>query len=366
MPKYYKGTSGYLHVRNVENVEQLIHQLILLNDKTFEPYRNLANEYLTEKKTPTRKLKRKSVQTVANTNTPRDLVPTVVSEIQSHKTPLQLSKLTGGITETLHTITHELLHLVGADVLADSIFGISNPNRLVPLDAQFASWLVDQTYENISDRRDITLGKFQRIPKYDTSYTSVWENTITGELTLSIRGTKAKKRDILDDALILAGKTNVTNDDVSHVMDMLATDYPFQKYDVAAHSLGCAFIFSELDEHGNHWDQLFLNNPASSPLQNPNVVQNFANLPNATYLLNSGDIVSDGLRQQMNENTLENNVYFGDYRWSPISAHSNTAWIPAGFGESDDRPTQYEGDTNLVEDASMQQDTDETRAAGLS
>ena len=366
MPKYYKGTSGYLHVRNVENIEQLIHHLIIMDDKSFKPYKNMAEDFVQGRKIPTRRLKRKSLKKIANTNHPRDLVPQIIYEVQSHKTPLQKSQLAGGFTETVHTITHELLHLIGADVLADAIFGISDPNKLVPLDAQFASFLVDQTYENIEDRKSFTLGKFKRIPKYDTSYTSVWENTTTGELTLSIRGTKATKSDIANDMLILSGKTNVTNEDVASVMDRLAVDYPYQKYDVAAHSLGCAFVFSELEDHGDSWDQLFLNNPASSPLQNTDVIQNYANLPNATYLLNSGDIVSDGIRQQMSADTLHNNVYFGDYRYSPIAAHSNTAWIPTNFGLSDDRPTQYEGDTNLVEDASMQQDTEATRDAGLS
>ena len=48
MPKYYKHSETYLHVKNVENVEQLIHHLIMLNDKRFEPYRKLAREFLND------------------------------------------------------------------------------------------------------------------------------------------------------------------------------------------------------------------------------------------------------------------------------------------------------------------------------
>ena len=55
MPRYYKGQNTYLHVRNFENVEQVIHQLILFDEKSFAPYQKIAHEYLAKTTIPTRK-----------------------------------------------------------------------------------------------------------------------------------------------------------------------------------------------------------------------------------------------------------------------------------------------------------------------
>ena len=118
-----------MHVRNFENVEQLFHQLILLDKEGFEPYRDMARQYLSGKRVPTRKLKRSALKKIAHTQKPRDLVQHVVREVESHKDPSQKSQLGGGVFEAAHTVTHELLHLVGANILFDKIFGIQNPNK---------------------------------------------------------------------------------------------------------------------------------------------------------------------------------------------------------------------------------------------
>ena len=151
-------------------------------------------------------------------------------------------------------------------------------------------------------------------------------------------------------------------------MQQLEKNFPLQRYDVAAHSLGCNFVFSELD-HADHWGQVYIFNPGSSPFQNTDVLAEYANIPSASYFLNSGCPIADGIRQQMDEVTLENNTYWGPWKWAPWSAHQLRQWIPSEFGQSDDLPPpppSYEGTTDLVEDASMQQDTEETREAGLS
>ena len=367
MPKYYRGGTGYVHVRNFENVEQLLHQLILLDGKGFEPYRDMATQYLSGKRIPTRKLKRSALTRIVHTQKPRDLVQHVVREVESHKDPSQNSQLGGGVAEAFSTVTHELLHLTGADVLFDKIFGIKNPNKLVPLEAQFAAYLVDQTYQKIDQRKDETLDRFTRLEKYDTSHCSVWRNEETGQLTLTVRGTKLSMSDIGDDVKILFGKTNVESPEVEQVMTQLETDFPNERYDVASHSLGCSFVFSEL-EHSDHWNKLYLFNPGSSPFQDTDVLERYANLPNATYFYNSGDVVSDGIRQQASKETLQDNIYFGDYRWSPFAAHSLTQWVPPTFGESDDLPKQktYDDEPSSFDTTEFQQDTQETRAAGLS
>jgi hypothetical protein len=75
----------------------------------------------------------------------------------------------------------------------------------------------------------------------------------------------------------------------------------------------------------------------------------------------------------MNEDTLTNNVHFGGYQYGPISAHSIHNWYPETFKLEDaklqikaNQPKTYEGLENLAPDSAMNQDTQETRDAGLS
>ena len=367
MPTYYKGGAGegYLHIKNVQNLEQLFHHLIMLDSTGFEPYRALAKQYLSGERTPTRQLKKTALNTIVQTTTPRHLIKHIIREAESHKDPGQVSQLGGGITEGIHTLTYEILHLVGVDAIAPSVFGIKDPYKVMPLDAQFAAWLTDLTYKNVPDRKRETLGRFTRLPEYDSRYCSVWQHKDTGELTLAIRGTKFSARDLGLDALVMFGKTNVKSQEVETVMNKLEQNFPSQRYNVAAHSLGCDFVFTELD-HMDHWDQLYMFNPGSSPAQSSSKLEEYANIPNASYFFNTGDMIGDSIRQQADSVTLENNTYFGPYRWAPWSAHSMSQWVPREWGGIDTLPQSYEGLTDLNPDSRMDQDTPETQQAGLS
>ena len=143
------------------------------------------------------------------------------------------------------------------------------------------------------------------------------------ERTLANRGTKMSASDLAQDVQVMFGKTDVKSPEVEGVMNLLETNFPSQRYNVAAHSLGCDFVFTELD-HSDHWDQLYMFNPGSSPAQSSSQLEVYGNIPNASYFYNSGDMIGDSLRQQADSVTLENNTYFGPYRWSPWSAHSQT------------------------------------------
>ena len=177
--------------------------------------------------------------------------------------------------------------------------------------------------------------------------------------------------DIGDDISILFGKTDVESEDVDRVMGELETDFPYQKYDVSAHSLGCDFVFTELTEHGSRWDDLYFFSPGSSPFQDTDVLSTFANIPNAEYHINSGDPISDALRQQMDAGTLENNVYFGPYRYAPWSAHSLTQYVPSYLEKTDEvgpgeQHRQFDNETSNYDIAELHQDTEASRKAGLS
>jgi pimeloyl-ACP methyl ester carboxylesterase len=259
----------------------------------------------------------------------------------------------------------EASHLLGLDVLSDAIFGAPE-HKLIPLEAERGAYLTDMTYKSISERPDKTIG-YTRLKQYDGDMFSVWQNDKSGELTVTVAGTKLNFSNILEDVKIFFGKTDSKLTALDETLNTIEKEFPGKKYNLVGHSLGTAYCFSELPDHRENIDQLLLFNAASSPLQDPNVLTEFAN-QDAQYFINHGDIVSDALLQNMNAETLQNNVYLGPYRYAPWSAHSMSQWYPESIAESDKLPKQivYEGLEDLAPDSAMNQDTPETQAANLS
>ena len=113
--------------------------------------------------------------------------------------------------------------------------------------------------------------------------------------------------------------------------------------------------------------KIFFFTPASSPLQSNDVLDKYANIPNATYYVNDGDILSATKRQRMHRDTLETAVYKGDYRYTPWASHSLSQWYP-DFIEDKFKPPQpqYQDVNKLEPEAQLSTDTKQSRDANLS
>ena len=358
MPKYRKGRGKLVKkYRNFKHPYQMIHFLSTAREKEFKPFRDIAKQYLSGDIVPSMRLSKNAIHHIAY-NDPKKLVPHVVHEFEH--------KIAGGISSGVASIVHEGSHLLGLDLLYDALFGVQKPQKLQSLDSQFAAYLVAQTYKPISERKDETLGRFTRLQKYDKNNVSVWKNNKTGELTVSVRGTKGNVHDIGADIEIFFGRTHMTNDNLDEVLSQLARDYPGEKYNVAGHSLGAAYIWGESADHSDQWDNVYMFNAPSSPLQSDSVVSANANNEQYNYYLNHGDVASHNLAYFMDENTLADNVQWGAYHYGPLSAHSIHNWYPPELNEVDNNPPTYEGLEDLQPDATMYQDTQETQEAGLS
>ena len=336
----------------------MIHFLSTASAEEFQPFRDMAHEYLKGNKKPSRRLKKRAVEQIAYDH-PKKLIPHVVNEFQD-------SKLGGGIASGLSTIVQESSHLLGLDLLKDAVFGAPKP-KMQSQDSQFVAYLVDQTYKPIEDRKLNTIG-YSRLPRFDSDMVSVWQNDETNELTVTIRGTKMKSKDLLADTQLFLGKTDLTLPALEQTLSKIEQEFPNQKYNVGAHSLGNAYLLSELDHKGN-WDGVYLFSPPASPLQSDDTVTEYANQDNFQYFVNQGDIVSSGFAHFFDKDTLQNQVTYGDYRYDPVSSHSLTQFFPKEYGLSDDRPQSYDREDvpgDLPSDATLQQDTEESRAKDLS
>lgn len=368
MPRYVRSRDGEFQKqtrRSFISPNHMIHFLSSATDHEWEPFKKIATEYATNKRTPPRQLNLLHVNTVARAH-PRDLVSHVIDEFNSHVDPERDSLLGGGIADTIHTVGHTVGHLFGLDKLSDAIFGGPKQKEQTH-DSEVAAYLVDMTYKPVSSRPLIGVDGFERLPKYDTDFYSVWKKP-DGELLVTIRGTKLNHSDIHADLKLLVGEKGGKLDSLDPLFDKLEKDFPNVKYNTAAHSLGTSYLLKEFPEHRDNMNEVFLFNVASSPMQSAGELDNIAN-QNAQYYVNSGDMVSSGAYQHMDRETLDNNFYLGDYRWSPMAAHSLGQWY-----DSEDM-VKEQGQQALAHQkpkessfdvAELKQDTAQTRAEGLS
>ena len=77
---------------------------------------------------------------------------------------------------------------------------------------------------------------------------------------------------------------------------------------IAAHSLGTMYVYSEFDDHRDNMSDIYFYNPASSPLQDTDMLHEYANDPGVHYHINQGDVVSHGRYQQMDDVTVDAQV----------------------------------------------------------
>ena len=233
MPIYRRSRRGEFQrkTRNFEHPYQLLHFLSTATEDEFKPFQNLADDYLEGRRIPERVLRRSGLLKIAKSK-PRDLIPHVVDELESHSQKDRESQLGGGITEAVSTIVREASHLLGLDVLKDSIFGAPS-RKPVPLTAETAAFLTDMTYRNVKDRPHHTIG-YTRMPQYDSDFISVWKNENTGEHLVTVRGTKVKGKDFLADAGIFLGKTDTSLKELDDTLMKLEQTFPNKKYDISS------------------------------------------------------------------------------------------------------------------------------------
>ena len=361
MPRYL--ISPQTKPQGFQSIDDITHFLTKSTDKEWDPFRTIAHQYLNQSKTPPRRLKKTALYSII-TKKPHHLLPELHHEIQQH---YDQEDIGGGIIEALHTIGFEVGHLAGLDWLGQVLGIVPRHNVPQTLHSELMAYLVHETYQPSNKRKDHTVG-YTRLEKYDNSKFAVYQNDKSQELVVCVRGTKLKMSDALADVKILLGG-EPESQQLDRMLDQLEKDFPDTKYDVAAHSLGAFYVYSEFAEHRDNMDEIFFYNPASSPLQNTDMLKKYGNARGVFYHIHQSDIVSHGLYQQMNSETFDSQVVLGPYVYSPISAHSLDQWYAGDIDASDDLEApgpDYDNQEVTVDTAEYGLDTPETQAAGLS
>ena len=259
-------------------------------------------------------------------SSPQNAARTVLHELHKHQRGEEIG---GGITEFIKW-AFEATRIPAA--LAKLLPDKYTHNELTKRQKQVAKAL-DLTYKAV-DERPAKVGGLVRLPEYDSDRCSVWKQP-DGDYLVTVHGTVPTASDLWSDAKIAAGATEIHNEEVEKLLQKL--NEQGHRFDIAGHSLGTQFIQSS--EKLENADEIYLFNPASSPCQDTELLENRANDDRYTYFVNPSDLVSDGLFQQMSSEKM-NSDYVGHAKLSPLAAHTLEQWYGDLPDEDENEPEE--------------------------
>ena len=347
MPQYIRGEGLFERPVQVakplfKDARHMVHYLSRTNDdddiwkKSFLP---LVRGWKDERVTPPMKFQTRALNKIL-TKHPFHLAKDVLSQARHKRRGEQVG---GGIGEAIMFGFTEIANVLGINKLREAV-GLGYKHKEIPVDKQDAARAVKATYYSVKER-PLEVGSLKRLPEYDTSRFSVWQEP-NGQLLLTIHGTKLDAGDIFKDAGIASGLAKPTDSAVNAIIDKLvASGKPF---DIAAHSLATQFVVNHLTGDEDNISEVLLFNPASSALQNTSYLREEANNKKYTMFVNPGDLVSNGLWQQMNSETV-NNSYIAPYYYSPLASHSIGQWYQGDEPEKvKQEPEEPEGEKEEI------------------
>ena len=319
MPRYKIGNGSFEHTPIFDNHHDMMLFLSRV-DKNHPEWQEYfvqkSKDYLSGKRVPPTQISTHALRKIIHKH-PYQLVHDVIRESKIPTDEL----IGGGISEAIHTLAGGLANITGISYLKEKLSGKAN-HKTIPREMQYFAKALKNTYQSKEDRSK-SIGDLTRIPELDTSRYSVWMQP-NKQLLVTVHGTKLDFEDISDDLSILGGDTSVESEELNKLLEQL--DSLNVTYDIAAHSLATEFSNNSLTNN-SHVDNIYYFNPASSPFQNREILEERANDDKIQYFINPSDIISSGLYQKMNNATIDRS-FIGNYRWSPLSSHSLEQWYP--------------------------------------
>ena len=312
MPNYSKGKGRFVHKQfQFNDYRHMNHFLSRTHHEDpvwVEHFKNKAAENPDG-------FKKRALRKIA-TKRPSDLVNDVFAEFRQKQ---RGEAVGGGIAESISFFAGAAADRLGYQHFKEFIGMAPEHREITNEDSLFAQALSD-TYKEEGER-SATIGGLKRLPQFDTPRYSVWEEP-NGQLLVTVHGTELDNTDDWGhDAKIMIGET-VDSHGLQQLFKQL--DGMGKTYDIAAHSLGTQFVVNA--EKANA-DKILLFNPASSPFQNSEYLEEQANNEDYTFFINPNDLVSKALWQKMEEEQV-NNSYIAHPTYSPLSAHSMGQWLP--------------------------------------
>jgi len=191
--------------------------------------------------------------------------------------------------------------------------------------------LMEEAYKGTGDRAANVDG-WTHLPEYDSEYTAVYKNS-TGDISVSVRGSKTKKDWLFHDPLILLRNKpgEKQTESIQQFLIQVAREYSNTELTVNAHSLSGSFImnaFQDANEYEKQWPNRYrrinMFNPGSSPLKNTNQMSDFAKDPRVYLYLNKTDFISNTFATQLPKDF--DRVTYGEASRNLVASHTMVQW----------------------------------------
>ena len=321
-----------------------------------------AQDFVDEREVPKNRVRRNDLlRIIHHSSEPHRLVAPLMHDLRR---AARGKKKGAGIVDAFFAVAAQASHLLGIDSFLDSI-GLGYKHIPLSDKQEEVAAALQQAYKSIEDRKD-RVGDLKRLPGYDTDQIAVWEQS-DGQLLVTVRGTKLNASDLGNDAQIMGGGEVRSTELQTLLQDLNSRD---AVYDIAGHSLATQFIQNAVrDGDAANADEILLFNPASSPFQKSSYLSEEANDPRYTWFINQGDMVSRGIYQKMNGETLgSDRIHLGPYRWDPLQAHFLDQWVPEEAEDEQEKEKEEAEEQDKTEEKEAQdaaaEQGDEARKSG--
>ena len=341
MVRYTKNSGDRPYKRRYPGFRNLKHMsavLASLNAEQFGQLKKYANHFLGKNKIaglPThhkKKIKPSSYKHIVKTEFPKSLNLHLISEETNHNDHSSESHLGGGLKQAVSALFStgwDQLKSTGPGEalgwLYDKVVSPNNGDELSRSDQENADVLIE-AYQDMDQRAEKIHG-WIHIPKYDSSYGTVYYNPKTQSVHIGIRGSLSAHDWLHHNTQILTSNKagSETSDQVRDYLVEISKDFPNHDLTVVSHSLSGtlvkdAILDASTDENeflGNI-DHLLMINPGSSVLADDTSIKQMMEDKRLRLLLNKSDIISQGWNQNLTE---ESNFVYGNPTANPLTAH---------------------------------------------
>ena len=309
--------------------EQVCLVLAKVNDDEWAHFQTAAKKALSDGGLDA-KIKPSSLKKIA-TSQPHELIRMIADEHREHHDIRSEGHLGGGLHHGIASIAKLVWNLLGGNSIS-KLFRKSKPKRALSKEQVNAARMISGSYQ--SDRPE-SVGDWKRLPEFDSSYGSIWENN--GKFFIAVRGTKPKFKDIFRDGKILIGNETQRDDKLDASIKRFVEEHPDAHFSAGGHSLGTELLMNYLnDSQGfDNVDDVYLFNPASSFTQSKDHIKENVSNPKVDLFLNTNDPVSAYYSQNLG---ASQNVWWAPFLYNPAAAHSLNQWT--GGDTQNDEPDQ--------------------------
>jgi len=321
-----------------KDTNHLTSVLASLNNDQFKLLQRFAKHYLgdhidgisTKSKN---KVKPSSYKKIIDSSSSIALNLHVIAEDNNHNDPNSESHKGGGLGSAIQVVASTAWDQLKAQGIGGQAISWLEEKMLNPLhgqdltqdDQENADLLIEAYLDK--DKRAPKVHGWLHLPKYDSSYATVYYDPKLQDVHIAIRGSHSAHDWIHHNTKILVGQSGGKElvDTVRDYLMEISTDFPNHNLEVVSHSLSGTIMKDVILDASpeetkllDNIDEMLFISPGSSPWPDQSSIRNIMADPRSKFFLNKSDIISQTFNQNITDDTR---FVYGEPMSNPYEAH---------------------------------------------